>query len=261
MTTPARARYTGYRFPAEIIGHAVGSTSASRSGCAWLRSCWPPAASSSAAKPCGSGRASSAGNSPIRSVAAFPGLATNGIGVGCWVDKCSNCDPRYRAGFFPTETDQHREQAAESQSSSSDPPGQLGLVVECAGVLAPKWGVETQERGEFVRVVRVPARQRRAVPDDVLRRPQDAAVVDVAGDVVVGADDVEVARRPSARPACRRPARASRRRAASRCGRAGHAGEGRARHQQVRGDLAARDVAQRVREPSVSTFIPALVTL
>ena len=23
MTTPARARYTGYRFPAEIIGHAV----------------------------------------------------------------------------------------------------------------------------------------------------------------------------------------------------------------------------------------------
>jgi len=23
MTTPARARYGGYRFPAEIIGHAV----------------------------------------------------------------------------------------------------------------------------------------------------------------------------------------------------------------------------------------------
>ena len=23
MTTPARARYAGYRFPAEIIGHAV----------------------------------------------------------------------------------------------------------------------------------------------------------------------------------------------------------------------------------------------
>src|SRR5438067_5266785 len=48
-----------------------GCTSAFRSGCAWWRSCWQPAASSSATKPCGSGRASSASPSPIRSVVAF----------------------------------------------------------------------------------------------------------------------------------------------------------------------------------------------
>src|SRR5437764_12465609 len=41
----------------------------------------------------------------------------------------------------------------------------------------------------------MPARERRAVADEVLGRPQDSAVVDVAGYVVVGADDVEIARR------------------------------------------------------------------
>ena len=37
--------------PAEIIGHAVWLYSAFRSGCAWSRSCWPRAASSSATNP------------------------------------------------------------------------------------------------------------------------------------------------------------------------------------------------------------------
>src|SRR5262252_1015276 len=56
-----------------------GCIFASLSGFVWWRSCWPLAASSSAAKPCGSGRANLASNSPITSVAACRGQATNGI--------------------------------------------------------------------------------------------------------------------------------------------------------------------------------------
>src|SRR3984893_3658234 len=56
-----------------------GFISSSRLVSAWWRSCSLPAASSSATKPCGSGRANSASNSPIRSVVAFLGLATSGI--------------------------------------------------------------------------------------------------------------------------------------------------------------------------------------
>ena len=62
-----------------------GYISASRSGCAWWRSCWRLAASSSATKPSDNGRASSASRLPTRSVAAFRGLATNGI----WTRSCS----------------------------------------------------------------------------------------------------------------------------------------------------------------------------
>src|SRR6266446_9480862 len=78
MTTLAWPRHTGYRFPAAIIRHALWLWlySASRLVSAWWRSCSLPAASSSAPKPCGRGRANSAGNSPIRSVVAFRGLAT-----------------------------------------------------------------------------------------------------------------------------------------------------------------------------------------
>ena len=80
MTIPARARYAGYRFPAEIIGHVV-----------WLYFRFPPGhrmveellaargAIVSPTKPCGSGRASLASNSPTRSVSARRGRATNGI--------------------------------------------------------------------------------------------------------------------------------------------------------------------------------------
>src|SRR5277367_4381124 len=62
-----------------------GYISASRSGCAWWRSCWWPAASLSATKPSDNGRASSASRLPTRSVAAFRELVTNGI----WTRSCS----------------------------------------------------------------------------------------------------------------------------------------------------------------------------
>src|SRR4051794_30153915 len=44
-----------------------GCISASRSACAWSKRCWPRAALSSATRPCGSGRTSSARRSPTRS--------------------------------------------------------------------------------------------------------------------------------------------------------------------------------------------------
>jgi hypothetical protein len=80
MTTPARARYAGYRFPAEIISHAV-----------WLYFRFPLGLRMveellaargiivSHTKPSGSGRSNSASRSPTRSVVACRGLATNGI--------------------------------------------------------------------------------------------------------------------------------------------------------------------------------------
>ena len=40
----------------------------------------------------------------------------------------------------------------------------------------------------------MPARQRRAVLDDVAGRPEDAPLVERARHVVVGAEDVEIAR-------------------------------------------------------------------
>jgi hypothetical protein len=55
-----------------------GCISGSRSGCVWWRSCWPPAASSSATKPCDSGRANSASSSPTGSVVASRASATKG---------------------------------------------------------------------------------------------------------------------------------------------------------------------------------------
>ena len=79
MTTPARARYTGYRFPAEIIGHAVWLYFRFPLGLRMVEGYWRPAASSSATKPSDNGRASSASSLPTRSVAALRGLATNGI--------------------------------------------------------------------------------------------------------------------------------------------------------------------------------------
>ena len=85
-----------------------------------------------------------------------------------------------------------------------------------------------------------------------------AAIVHVGGDVVVGADDVEIAGRhpldqhvddlirgPGARRLFGRPPR-------------GHAGEGRAGHQQVRSHSATVDVAQRVRETLGQHLDPGL---
>src|SRR6202011_4274258 len=50
MTTPAHTRYAGYRFPAEIIGHAVWLYFRFPLVSAWWRSCSPLAASSSVKK-------------------------------------------------------------------------------------------------------------------------------------------------------------------------------------------------------------------
>jgi hypothetical protein len=57
---------------------------------------------------------------------------------------------------------------------------------------AAKRRFQTEERRELVLIVRMPARQRRAVADDVFGGPQNAPVVDVPCHVVVGADDIEI---------------------------------------------------------------------
>ncbi len=43
-------------------------------------------------------------------------------------------------------------------------------------------------------MVLVPARQRRAVVDDVMRRPFDALLIQLAADIVVRAENIEIAR-------------------------------------------------------------------
>jgi transposase-like protein len=80
MTTPARARYAGYRFPAEIIGHAV-----------WLYFRFPlglrmveellAARGVIVSHETVRGHANLASNSPIRSVVACHARATNGISM------------------------------------------------------------------------------------------------------------------------------------------------------------------------------------
>src|SRR4029453_3812491 len=59
-----------------------------------------------------------------------------------------------------------------------------------------RWsGSRLHEGRECVGPVRMPARERGAVLDDVVRSPLDATLVDCAGALVVRAQDVEVARR------------------------------------------------------------------
>src|SRR6267142_7256647 len=95
------------------------------------------------------------------------------------------------------------------------------------------------ERRESVGVVLVPARQRRAVLDDVAGGPQDAPLVELAGDVIVGAEHVEIAGIDAldhevdglfGRPCAGRLLGAAAR---------GEAREDEARNEQMRGDLAA----------------------
>src|SRR4051812_13947544 len=45
---------------------------------------------------------------------------------------------------------------------------------------------------ERIRIIRMPARQRRAVLDDVARGPQDAALIERPRHVVVRAEDIEI---------------------------------------------------------------------
>ena len=79
MTTRARARYAGYRFPAEIIGHAVRLYFRLPLGLCMVEELLAARGIIVSPKPCGSGRANLASNSPITSVAACRGQATNAI--------------------------------------------------------------------------------------------------------------------------------------------------------------------------------------
>ena len=51
----------------------------------------------------------------------------------------------------------------------------------------------SDERGEGIRVVRMPAAERRAVLDDVAHGPGHALFVERAGNIIVGAQNVEIA--------------------------------------------------------------------
>ncbi|BAB52665.1 transposase [Mesorhizobium japonicum MAFF 303099] len=72
-------------FPPRSLRTRYGSTFAFRSACAWLRTCWRPAASSSRIRPFEAGRRNSGGISPGRSSDGQPAAwATNGISTNVW---------------------------------------------------------------------------------------------------------------------------------------------------------------------------------
>ena len=79
MTTPARARYTGYRFPAEIIGNTVWLYFRFPLGLRMVEELLAARGIIVSHETVRQWARKSASGSPIRSVAAFPGLATNGI--------------------------------------------------------------------------------------------------------------------------------------------------------------------------------------
>lgn len=62
--------YGRHRFPPRSLRTRYGSTFAFRSACAWLRTCWRPAASSSRIRPFEAARRNSDGISPRRSISA-----------------------------------------------------------------------------------------------------------------------------------------------------------------------------------------------
>ena len=79
MTTAARVRYKGHRFPAEIIGHAVWLYFRFPLGLRMVEELLAARGIIVSHETGGSGRASSASASPIRSVVAFLEWATSGI--------------------------------------------------------------------------------------------------------------------------------------------------------------------------------------
>src|SRR6266404_4998027 len=79
------------------------------------------------------------------------------------------------------------------QMRDTSRPVRPSFVYSMPELSLPERRWRSEKRGELVGGVGMPARQRRAVADDVLRATQDAAIVDVGGDGVVGADDVEIA--------------------------------------------------------------------
>jgi drug/metabolite transporter (DMT)-like permease len=109
-------------------------------------------------------------------------------------------------------------------------------------------GSRLHEGRECVGPIRMPARERRSVLDDVVRRPLDPTLVDRARGLVVRAQDVEVAGREVLEHEiddlvggpCRRRLVASLR---------GHASERVPRHQEVRRHATAVAVPEVVRQP------------
>ena len=79
MRTSARTRYAGYRFPAEIIGHAVWLYFRFPLGLRMVEELLAARGIIVSHEPSDNGRASSVSRLPTRSVAAFRGLVTNGI--------------------------------------------------------------------------------------------------------------------------------------------------------------------------------------
>ena len=79
MTKPARARYAGYRFPAEIIGHSVWLYFRFPLGLRMVEELLAARGIVVSHETSDNGRASSASLPPTRSVAVFPGSATSGI--------------------------------------------------------------------------------------------------------------------------------------------------------------------------------------
>jgi|SRR6516165_9615678 transposase-like protein len=85
MTTPARARYTGYRFPAEIIGHAVWLYFRFPLGLRMVEELLAARGIIVSHETVGQWGANSASNSRARPAEACRGRATNGI----WMRSCS----------------------------------------------------------------------------------------------------------------------------------------------------------------------------
>ena len=84
MMTSARARYAGYRFPSEIISHAVWLYFRFPLGLRMVEELLGLVASSLATKRCGNGRANLASSSLTGSVAGSRAPAINGI----WTRLC-----------------------------------------------------------------------------------------------------------------------------------------------------------------------------
>src|SRR5206468_54096 len=84
MMTSARARYAGYRFPSEIISHAVWLYFRFPLGLRMVEELLALVASSLATKRCGNGRANLASSSLTGSVAGSRAPAINGI----WTRLC-----------------------------------------------------------------------------------------------------------------------------------------------------------------------------
>ena len=83
MTTLARLRYTGYRFPAEIISHAIWLYFRFPLGLRMVEELLAARGIIVSHETVRQGARNSASSSPIRSVVAFLGLATSGIWMVC----------------------------------------------------------------------------------------------------------------------------------------------------------------------------------